>query len=263
MKKQLIFLLLMILAFSLSCQFLFPAREGTTISNCSDIVTVVRNIQPSNTPQSLYETGVKQGNEFDANEYFNALTNISMQDGYLLDYVYPIADLGASPILYARPEEQPSYTSIEDIPKGTDLVDFHNYIEIEDVEQGYFEYVMMDIMAGQFYLFWHALYNDTQIVCNSSDVNAIISDVNDGSFGNKFDISQQAKAHAMTNLEPLVQLTEDTATVEVIVFTKWGGFYRWTYTISRSFPHKIIAPNRKTLYRMIAGGRFNSPNMMC
>ena len=38
---------------------------------------------------------------------------------------------------------------------------------IEDVEQGYFEYVVMDIMANQFYLFWHANYNDTEIVCNS------------------------------------------------------------------------------------------------
>ena len=241
MKKQTIFLLLVILVFSLSCQFLSPpAREGTIIFNCPDIVTAVRTIQPSDNPEILFETGIKQGDEFDANEYFNALTNISMQSGYLLDYVYPIPDLGGSPILYARPVEQPPYTSMEDIPEGTDLTDFRDRLEIEDVEQGYFEYVVMDIMAGQFYLFWHANYNDTQIVCNSSEVNAIISDINDGSFGSTFDISQEAKARAMQGIEPLVQLTENTAIVEVIVFTKWGGFYRYTYTISRSFPHKII-----------------------
>jgi hypothetical protein len=257
MKKQTISLLLVILVFSLSCQFLSPpAREGTTISDCSDIVTSVHNIQPADIPQSLYETGIKQGDEFDANEYFNVFTHLSMQDGYLLDYVYPIADLGGSPILYARPEEQPSYASMKDIPENTDLADFHDYIEIEDVEQGYFEYVVMDIMAGQFYLFWHANYNDTQIVCSRSVVNAIISDINDGSFGSTFDISQETKARAMQNIEPLVQLTKTTATVEAIIFTKWGGFYRQTYTISRSFPHTIIDVKSENLVPYDCGVMF-------
>lgn len=240
MKKNTIFLLA-ILVFSLSCQFLSPAsREGTVISACADIVASVNNVQPGEIPQQLFDTGKKQGDEFDANAYFNALTNISMRNGYLLDYVYPIPDVGGSPILYARPVDQPPYLSMEDIPENAELADFRDHLEIEDVEQGYFEYVVMDIMAGQFYLFWHANYDDTEIVCNSDEVKAIISDINDGDFASAFDISQQAKARTMTNLEPLVKLTENTAIVEVIVFTKWGGFYRYTYTINRSFPHTII-----------------------
>jgi hypothetical protein len=43
----------------------------------------------------------------------------------------------------------------------------------------------------------------------------------------------------MKNIEPSVSLTNDSAVVQVIIFTKWGGFYRYTYTISRSFPHTI------------------------
>jgi hypothetical protein len=43
----------------------------------------------------------------------------------------------------------------------------------------------------------------------------------------------------MTNIEPTVTLTHDSAIVEVVIFTKWGGFFRRTYTISRSFPHTI------------------------
>lgn len=50
----------------------------------------------------------------------------------------------------------------------------------------------------------------------------------------------QTKAGAKRNIEPLVTLTDDTALVAVIVFSKWGGFYRYTYTISRSFPHTIM-----------------------
>ena len=51
----------------------------------------------------------------------------------------------------------------------------------------------------------------------------------------------------MKNIEPVVQLTRDNATVEVISFTKWGGFYRRTYTINLSFPHTIIDVKEENL----------------
>jgi hypothetical protein len=52
------------------------------------------------------------------------------------------------------------------------------------VEQGYFEYVVMDIMSNQFYLSWHANYNDLEIVCNRGDVNDIVKDVSSGDSDN-------------------------------------------------------------------------------
>ena len=129
---------------------------------------------------------------------------------------------------------------MEDVPVNTPLPDFREYLEIEDVEVGYFEYAVLNTMANQFYLDWHALYNDTEIVCNSDEVNAIIADISDGSLGNPLDLAGQVKARAMKDIEPAVQLTENTAIVEVTLFTKWGGFYRQTYTINRSFPNTII-----------------------
>ena len=240
MKKQIIFLLLLVPVFSFACQFLAPARDGTVIANCADIVNTVSGIQSAGVPQHLIDTGIKRGDEFDVNQYFTILTHISMRDGYLLDYVYISESLGGSPLLYARPESQAPYASMENVPENTQLPDFREYLEVEDVEQGYFEYVVLNIMANQFYLDWHALYNDTEIVCNSDEVNTIIADISDGSFGTALDLAGQIKARAMKNIEPSVQLTEDTAIVEVILFTKWGGFYRQTYAINRSFPHTII-----------------------
>ena len=240
MKNQTIFLLLLVLVFSFACQFLAPAREGMIINNCADIVSAVGEIQSGIAPQHLIDTGVKRGDEFDVNGYFTVLTNLSMQGGYLLDYVYISESLGGSPLLYARPESQAPYASMEDVPENTQLPDFREYLEVEDVKEGYFEYVVLNTMANQFYLDWHALYNDTEIVCNSDEVHAIITDISDGSFGNALDLAGQVKARAMKNIEPGVQLTGDNAIVEVIIFTKWGGFYRQIYTISRSFPHTII-----------------------
>lgn len=240
MKVRIGFLVTAIFILSLACQLVPPpAREGVVISDCTDIVRAVNEVQPTDIPQSLRETGVKQGTEFDANDYFKILTHLSMQSGYSLDYVFPTDFFGAYPMLYARASDQPPYASFAEVPEGTKLGNYFDRLEIEDVEQGYFQTVVMNIMAGQFYLFWHANYNDTQIVCDRAAADAIVDEINAGDFGYKMDLKQQAQVRALTNIEPMVRLTEDSAIVEVTVFSKWGGFFRQTYTISRSFPHTL------------------------
>lgn len=243
MKKQTTILVLAAFLFSMACQLLFPApsnRDGTIISSCTDLVGAFRSVQPGGAPQSLRETGVKQGGEFNISEYFEAFTHISMEEGYELEYVYQLDSLGAYPILYAYPVDQPPYLSMTDVPAGAELGDYLDHVSIGDTEQGYFEFVAMSVMAGQFYLEWHANYNDTEIVCSDDDVDSIIKDLKVGNFGIPFDASQQVKAQTMRDIEPLVKLTDKTAVVEIITFTKWGGFYRQTYTINRSFPHTIL-----------------------
>ncbi|HLF75345.1 MAG TPA: hypothetical protein VI524_13405, partial [Anaerolineales bacterium] len=61
------------------------------------------------------------------------------------------------------------------------------------------------------------------------------------------DLAQQVKARTMKNIGPDVNLTGDVATVQDLTFTKWGGFYRETYTIRRSFPHTITDVKRENL----------------
>jgi hypothetical protein len=248
MKKPTILFLLIMFSSSLACQFLIPpSRTGTVISNCADIVSGIANLQVGDIPQNLFDSGKKQGNELDVDQYFDVLTHISMQEGYALDYVYQNDDLGGYPLLYVRPVDQAPYASTGDIPESTTLLDFHDYLDVEDTEQGYFEYVVLDIMANQFYLSWHANYNDLEIVCNRDEVNDIVTQVSSGDFGIAMNLAQQAKARAMRNVEPVVRLTGDVAVVEVITFTKWGGFYRETYTISREFPHTTVDVKQENL----------------
>ena len=241
MKKQITFLIAFAFVFSLACQALVPTpkRDGTVISDCASIIRAVAEMQSVDVPQSLMETGVKQGGEFDPTEYFKILTHLSMRDGYALDYVYSVDFLGSFPYLYARPVDQHPYASASDVPEGVKLGNFRDQLAIEDVEQGYFEYVVMDIMANQFYLVWHANYNDTQIVCDKDAADAIVDETNSHDFGAKFDLAQQAQVRALTNVEPVVELTDDSAIVEIVTFTKWGGFFRRTYTVSRAFPHTV------------------------
>lgn len=244
MKKPTILFLFVTLVFSLSCQTILPTtvppREGTIITNCANITKAVRAMQTHDVPKGLYETGIKQGDEFDVNEYFDVLRNLSMQEGYALDYVFLSDFLGSFPLLAARPTNLPPYTSSTDLSDGSDLTDYWKYIEVRDTEQGYFEYASFLIMANQFYLVWHANYNDTEIICNREAVDAIVAERNTGNFGMEFDREQMRLIRVMNNIEPLIKLTDSTAIVEMVTFSKWGGFYRMTYTIDRNFPHRII-----------------------
>jgi hypothetical protein len=216
----------------------------------------MNNLQAGTIPESLWTTGKKSGDELDVNQYFNVLTHISMRHGYALDYLYQIDDLGGYPLLYARPVDQDPYVSMADIPEDLAWPDFRDYVEIEDVEQGYFEYVVLDIMGDQFYLYWHANYNDTQIICNRQQIYDIVAQVSSGDFGNPMDAEQQKKARTLRNIVPVVHLTGDVAVVEVVTFTKWGGFYRLTYTISREAPHKIIDVEQEILLPYDSGVAF-------
>ena len=256
MKKPTIFALLVVFASSLACQFLTPTRPGVVVSDCAQIVSAIARLQAVEIPQHLFETGKNQGKEFDVHQYFEVLTHISMQEGYTLDYVYQIDSLGGYPLLYAHPVEQSPYASVTDIPEDTQLQDYQEYLTTDNTEQGYFEYVVMDIMASQFYLYWHANYNDTQIVCNRQQMYDIVKQVNTGDFGVTMDTSQQAKVRTLRNIVPVVLLEGDTATVEVVTFTKWGGFYRYTYTISREFPHTILDLKEENLLPYDCGVMF-------
>jgi hypothetical protein len=171
-----------------------------------------------------------------------------MREGYALDYVYQFDDLGGYPILYSRGVDQAPFASAADIPQNTPLLDFHNYLDIEDTEQGYFEYVVMDLMASQFYLYWHANYNDDHIVCNRQQVYDIVEQISSGESGyTVLDSAGQAQARTLRNIVPIVRLMGDVAIVEVVTFTKWGGFYRYTYTISRQAPHTIVDVKQENL----------------
>ena len=240
MKKQTIVLLLIAFTFSLSCQYLLPSQSGAVISNCAEIVSAVAQMQSQDIPDHLLETGTKRGDEFDPNQYFDVLTHLSLRAGYVIDYVYQSDDLGGYPLLYARPTEQAGYASPADIPNNTELPEFQGYLEVDDTEQGYFEYVVLDIMANQFYLYWHANYNDFEIVCNQDEVDDIVTEVSSGDFGIAMDPLQQARARALQNIEPTVSLNGEVAVVRFLTFTRWGGFYRETYTIRRGFPHTIL-----------------------
>lgn len=240
MNKFPVLAIVALIAATLACQTVFPTRTPPETSDlgCRETITAIRELRSDLTfPQYFtQENPAKQGGEFDPNRYFEAFSHLRMQEGFVLDFVYHQDGMGGYPLLYARPADQLPYDTESDYrAAGSDQADYLSFVVPQDSPEGYFEYAVFAMLANQFYLDWHANYNDWQVLCGMDDVNEIIKSFEgEDAFGIPMTAAQQRQARSIDNPQPIVELSDETATVKMLVFTKWGGFYRRTLTIRRA-----------------------------
>ncbi len=245
MKKWLIFLaLISLLAASLSCQTLLPstpAPVGQLEPLCQQSVSGLQGLTANlEFPKNFQgEHPVKQGGEFDPNRYFEVLSHLKLQAGLTLDYVYSYQGIGGMPLLYARPVSQAPYLTDQEL-SASQPAPFTSAIVAEDSPEGFLQLAILSVLGPQFYLFWHAGYNDAQILCGSAEIERIITEHAQGNFGPALDATQKSQARAIANPDPQVEITAEQVTVRLVMFTDWGGFYRRTFLIRRAFPHEIL-----------------------
>jgi hypothetical protein len=211
------------------------------------------------------------------NGYFSVLNHLYTKPGYTLDlvfYEFPGPNDGPAgptyPVIYARPVDQKPYASYTDllalvgqpsfVPQDyfyttfLDLQDaFYYYLDsvkTDNTSDGFFQFVTLGILAGQFNEGMRELYNDTVVLCNRSDIDLAASEVKKFYEKYKEDVSlpdQVVQDARKLSLEPVVELGKDTATVRIVTFSKWGGFIETKYEITRSFPHKLLGEWQQTL----------------
>lgn len=206
-------------------------------------------------PQFDEPNATKRGGEFDANRIFEALPHVQMRDGYTLDYVYHQDRMGGYPMLYARPVAQRPYRDEAEYRAAPDQPNYLSFVAPQDTAEGYLEYVILAQSANQFYLDWHANYNDWQVVCDRDAIEDVIRSLDDARPGRPMTDAQQQAARAITDPAPSVVLDDTSATVTMLVFTKWGGFYRRTLTINRS-DHAIVDESNRPLVEYDCGIAF-------
>jgi hypothetical protein len=190
----------------------------------------------------MQENAVKTADDFDVNAYFTVLDHLAVEDGYFLDYVYQYDFMGGFPVLYMLPDDQPPFETFADYSASlasterTRSRSYLDHIVTDDTPAGYLQMAVLDIMGGQFYLHWHAGYNDFQVVCDRAMLDTLLA--SDGDFGIPIpeDVHEQARQLDVT---PTVEPDENAARVELVGFTKWGGFYRVTFTMSRATPRDV------------------------
>ena len=227
-----------------------PTQAEGAISGCAETVAAVRDLRADYPfPDHLNtENPVENGSEFDPNAYFSVLDSLSMEPGYTLDFVYTYDWLGSHPTLLARPESSAPYLSWQDVPDVPDAPgDYLDRVQADGSPESYFQLVVMRIMASQFYLLWHANYNDVQIVCDRAALRGILDGIASDDFGQPMPLTDRARAAALSGLEPVVEIGEGTVEVRVVTFSNWGGFYELTFTLNRDFPHTLLGVEDKLL----------------
>jgi hypothetical protein len=237
------------------------AKTGTytpSASWCQSIADQIKAIQPVDIPGTLaQEGGLKTDNEFDVNDYFPIFTHLSINKGYVLDYLYIVSGPGGAPMLYTRQVEVAPYLGYEEFLQDTtnvtlpendvtlvymsksknNEVNYGNQISIDNSPESYYEYSVLQLLGGQFYLFYKATQYDIRVVCQPDKVEQILGEI-DGSDMTPINEDFKAAARAL-DLQPVVEIGVDTATVSLVIFTKWGGFSRVYFTISHDYPHII------------------------
>jgi hypothetical protein len=206
----------------------------------------------------MEENAVKAEDDFDAAEYFTVLDHLSVEEGYFLDYVYLYDFMGGYPVLYTLPEDEEPFATFADYAEAVDVAgyDFPNYLDrvvIDGTPEGYLQMVVLDVMGSQFYLHWHANYNDLQVVCNDEMLEALLASYNEFGYPIPEDVQDQVRD---LDTAPVVELDEDVARVQVVLFTKWGGFYRVTYTMSHEYPREVYTIESELLAAYDCGVMF-------
>lgn len=223
-----------------ACQLTSSPSPESAI-DCTTVVEGIRGLQAElQIPDHFMdEVPVRTGEEFDPNQYFTVLTHLSMVPGMTLDYVYHRDRLGAYPILYARPLDQPRFATEAEMAAAGGSANYLAAVQTDGSAQGYFELVALAIMGRQFYLDWHANYNDTRLVCNRQEAIEIARSL-DGGFGRPMPPLSRLRVHFLSGVEPTVEIGEQTVQVRLVTFSRWGGFSRLTIPIERAFPHTIL-----------------------
>jgi hypothetical protein len=174
------------------------------------------------------------GDKFDINEYFQALSHLTLEDGYVLDYVYFAPGGGdGAPYLYAIQKNEPKFENYSEY-ENAGVDNYLSHILVDGTAEGFYELAVLSVMGEQFYLGWHFAYNDWEVVSSHEKVDAIIELMKE----RKSPLTdEQVEAVSKLDVAPRVKFEGDKVRVWILLFTKYGGFYERKFTIKRDFPH--------------------------
>lgn len=193
---------------------------------------------------------VKKEGDFDVNTYFSVLPHISMNPGYVLDWVYRYDGAGGNPVIYAREADRRPYRTFSEYEAAEGdrggrkaWSNAMQQIRVDGTPEGFFEFVVLRIMGKQFNLYWHSNYDDDMVIADNTTLEKALKTAKGmGEVPPEFE--QKAR---LLNFQPAVAFEGNTALVRVVTFTAWGGFREKSYTIDKDFPHRVIKEESKTI----------------
>jgi len=195
----------------------------------------------------MSENPVRQPSDFDPNQYFTVLAHIQMMPETLLDYVYFTDEygFGGQPVLYARKSSGAAFESYAELLQSygeegsCEAVahDYLKYVQVDNSKESYFDFIVLSSLGDQFYLLWHSSYNDERILCDSSDAQNLARDLKNSGIELPQKVLDRIGEGDFT---PTVIIDEKSATIRMVTFTKWGGFYENIFVVDKANPSQTI-----------------------
>lgn len=231
------------------------------------VAAVVRlhAVANKNWPEHLMrDSPVRNRKEFDVAKYFEVLKHVSAPEGQVLDYVYSYSGGNGSPHLYLRAIDAAPFRTCNEYEKslgGWEKAyeaqrNLFIQLRLDGSSESFFEQFVFDKLAGQFYLAWHANYNDSTIVTTTNEMERIIAEIDKDDFGTPLTAEQKTAARK-ADLAPLVEWSDDkVAEVSIVLFSKWGGLYRITRRVARTYPHAVEKTEIEKLVQYNCGMMF-------
>jgi hypothetical protein len=244
-----------------------PLAEDSLGEDLMEKVAVMRQLVAAapfpDDPDTIQGLNIK-GEVFDVGSYFEVLTNLTEKAGYEMEYVHVGSEDGF-PILYSRKKGDSPYQTAQDFidslqpgvwsPNGDYLQDWSPSIEMEPTPEAFLELAVLHLIGNQFYLFWHANYNDLQIIASAEKLEELINR-RDLSFGNPLGVGMRMKAREL-DVRPVVEFVQERVVwVDLLTFSKWGGFVREELAFSTEYPHKLLMRESKILIDYECGACF-------
>ncbi|MFN8383405.1 MAG: hypothetical protein U0V02_15790 [Anaerolineales bacterium] len=193
------------------------------------------------------ENPFRESTDFNPNGYFKIFKHIKVKSGYTLDYVYFQDELGGKPLIYARKTNATPFHTYEEFLKsyGEEMsgersyaqlnhaFDYLEQIETDKTPESFYEFVILAFLGDQFYLQWHGLYHDEIVLCDPSDSQYIDNEM----AGFDLEFPQDVKDNIeKVDFQSRVLEDEDTISVRIVAFTKWGGFWENIYVMDKENP---------------------------
>ncbi len=175
---------------------------------------------------------------------FEILDQIQMEEGWVLDYVYHADGMGSYPVLYARKDTQDPYENKEQLLAAQEQCeastsqacpDYLSHIRPNGTPLSYLQLVLLNISGEQFYLGWHANYNDTIPVATREGLEDVLTKLRDGEFGIAMNPLEVIKARSL-DFAPRVKQLNEKIFVRYVTFSKWGGFIEWNLELNSDDP---------------------------
>lgn len=207
--------------------------------------------------------------DFDANQYFKIFTHLSLEDNYVLDYIYYKDSLGGLPLIYARERNSIPFQTFTELlaSYGEDISDtglivytylphqfeFMLKIQIDNTPESFFEHAVFPFQSGQFYLWERGLYRDEKVLCDSSDIKYLIEDAKNYNL----ELPQNLlKMIEEIRVSPIATVSDDKITISYFLFTKWSGLYQEKIVFDKKNPMHILDFSRTTWFEYKSGIQF-------